>query len=107
MATSLRNPYWQALNIAWELGYTIAIPLVLLALGGRWADTTFHTSPWMLLGGVVLAILSSSFLLVRKFSRLMRDMNPVRTTDAQNMQHPQPPSRNEDRSNGMNPPQTP
>ncbi len=69
-----RNVLWQALNIAWELGYTIAIPLVLLALAGRWADGFFHTSPWLLLAGMVLAIVSSSILLIRKFSKLLREI---------------------------------
>lgn len=69
------SPIWQALNIAWELGYTIAVPLVLLALAGRWADNMFHTKPWLFLGGVILAIGTSTLLLVRKFSHLLRDLN--------------------------------
>ena len=75
MDTPQRSALWQALNIAWELGYTIVIPLVLLALAGRWADRLFDTSPWLFLSGVVIAIVSTSILLVRKFSRLVRDMN--------------------------------
>lgn len=71
-----RSPLWQALGLAWELGYTIAIPLVLFALAGRWADRVLDTKPWMFLGGVVIAIVSTSLLLVRKFARLMRDLNP-------------------------------
>lgn len=73
METPQRNALWQALNMALELGYTIAIPLVVLALAGRWADTQFHTGPWLFLAGIVLAIVSSSILLIRKFSKLLRD----------------------------------
>lgn len=77
-----RKALWQALNIAWELGYTIAVPLVVLALAGRWADGMFKTSPWLFLAGIILAIVSSSILLVRKFSRLMREMNlPKKSND--------------------------
>lgn len=69
-----RTALWQALNIAWELGYTIAVPLVILALAGRWADAQFHTKPWLFLAGIILAIASSSVLLVRKFSKLLRQI---------------------------------
>lgn len=73
METPQRNTLWRALNMALELGYTIAIPLVVLALVGRWADKQFDTSPWLFLVGIVLAIVSSSILLIRKFSKLLRD----------------------------------
>ena len=65
---------WQALNLAWELGYTIAIPLVLLALAGRWADGVFHTKPWLFLAGIILAMASSTILLIRKFTQLLHDI---------------------------------
>lgn len=71
-----KSPTWQALGLAWELGYSIAIPLVLFALAGRWADKRFSTSPWLLLGGMGLAIIFTTIFLVRKFSRMMQDVNP-------------------------------
>lgn len=73
-STSSGQALWQALNLAWELGYTIAIPLVILALAGRWADQQFDTNPWLFLAGIILAIVSSSILLVRKFSQLLRNI---------------------------------
>ncbi|MEK7637547.1 MAG: AtpZ/AtpI family protein [Patescibacteria group bacterium] len=106
MATSSRRLLWQALSLAWELGYTIALPLVLFALAGRWADKALGTKPWLFLTGVVIAIVSTSFLLVRKFSRLMRDMNPVRTSDKDTSQDVLPPSSKNSRSNGVNPPKS-
>ncbi len=57
---------WQALSLAWELGYTIAIPLVVLALAGRLADKVFFTSPWLLLGGVLFSIVISTWLVYKK-----------------------------------------
>lgn len=75
-----RNAFWQALNLAWELGYTVAIPLVIFALAGRWADNAFGTKPWLFLAGVLIAIISSSLLLVRTFSRLLRDMQPPKSS---------------------------
>lgn len=71
-----RSATWQALGLAWELGYSIAIPLVLFALGGRYLDKKLGTSPWLLLGGMGLAIIFTTIFLVRKFSRMMKDVNP-------------------------------
>lgn len=75
MEPALRRPFWQALNLAWELGYTIALPLVLFAVAGRYADRKFGTSPWLLLIGMAVAIGLTTILLIHKFSRLMRDVN--------------------------------
>lgn len=74
-----RAPLWQALNLAWELGYTIAVPLVLFALAGRWADKRYGTSPWLLLTGMVLAIVLTTIALIHKFSRLMKDVTPPKS----------------------------
>lgn len=65
--TSLTFSAWQ---LAWELGYTIAIPIVLFALAGRWADNEFGTGPWLLLTGIVASLFTTSFLVYRKVSKL-------------------------------------
>jgi len=57
---------WQALGLAWELGYTIALPLVALALAGRLLDNWLKTSPWFLLTGVLLSIIITIWLIYRK-----------------------------------------
>lgn len=57
---------FQALGLAWELGYTIAVPLVILALAGRLADKWLNSSPWLLLVGVFLSIFISTWLVYRK-----------------------------------------
>lgn len=71
MTDKPRNPMWSALGLAWEFGYMIALPLVLFALGGRWLDRHFATSPWFLLGGMGLAILLTTVMMVRKFSSMI------------------------------------
>ncbi len=60
-----------ALGLAWELGYTIAVPLVVLALLGRLADRHFGTSPWLLLTGVLFSIVISTVLILRKTKAIM------------------------------------
>lgn len=57
---------FRPLALAWELGYTIAIPLVIFALAGRFVDKYFNSSPLWLLIGIVVSIVFTSFLLVRK-----------------------------------------
>ena len=71
-----RPPLWQALGLAWELVYLIVIPLVAFALGGRWLDRHYGTSPWFLLSGMVVAIIITTVLLIRKFSTLLKNTIP-------------------------------
>ncbi|PIQ68845.1 MAG: hypothetical protein COV91_02110 [Candidatus Taylorbacteria bacterium CG11_big_fil_rev_8_21_14_0_20_46_11] len=58
-------------GLVFEVGYTIAIPLVLFAIAGRYIDKTLETSPWLLLSGIVLSIFVSSFIVYRKVSKLL------------------------------------
>lgn len=57
---------WSALSLAWELGYSIAVPLVALALAGRFLDKKLGTSPWLLLVGILVSIAISSYLVYKK-----------------------------------------
>lgn len=57
---------FSAIGLAWELGYTIAVPLVVLALGGRFLDKKFGTSPFLILFGILLSIGISSWLVYKK-----------------------------------------
>jgi F0F1-type ATP synthase assembly protein I len=68
---STHSALWQALGLAWELGYTIAVPLVGLALLGRFADKWLGTNPWLFLTGVILSIAISSILVVKKTQSIM------------------------------------
>lgn len=61
-----------AVSFAWELGYSIAIPLVLLALGGRFIDIKFDLSPFCFLFGIILSIFISSFIVFKKTLKIMK-----------------------------------
>ena len=54
------------MGLAWELGYTIALPLVLFALVGRFLDKTLGTSPFLLLAGILISIGVTSWLVYKK-----------------------------------------
>lgn len=66
---------WQALSLAGQLGYTIAIPLVFLALAGRFVDKKYGTSPWFLLAGILLALVVTSIWITKKSMTIMNEMN--------------------------------
>ena len=66
-----KNQVWSALSLAWQLGYTIAIPLVVLALVGRLLDKRFGTSPWLLLTGIFLSLIVSTFAVYYKTVKIL------------------------------------
>ncbi|MEK7123233.1 MAG: AtpZ/AtpI family protein [Patescibacteria group bacterium] len=63
----------QVFGLALQMGYLIAIPLVVFALVGRWFDRLFGSSPLFFLIGVFLAITASTVLVYRKTTALLKD----------------------------------
>jgi F0F1-type ATP synthase assembly protein I len=61
-----KDKSFSALGLAWNLGYTIAVPIVVLALAGRYLDKKLGTSPWLLLIGILFSIALSSWLVYKK-----------------------------------------
>ena len=47
---------WEAVGFVWQVLLFVAVPTTLLALGGRWVDTRYGTTPWVTLAGLVLAL---------------------------------------------------
>lgn len=66
-----KKQIWFALSLAWQLGYTITVPLVVLALLGRVLDKRFHTSPCLLLVGIFLSIVISTFAVYYKTMKIL------------------------------------
>ena len=60
-----------SLSLVWELGYTITIPLVLFALLGRLLDRKLGTGPWLLLIGIILSIVASSWAVGIKAKKII------------------------------------
>jgi F0F1-type ATP synthase assembly protein I len=65
-----KKPF-RPLALAWELGYTIAIPLVGFALLGRFIDKYLGTSPIFLFVGIIVSIVLTSFLVYWKTKDIM------------------------------------
>lgn len=64
----------QLMGFALQMGYLIAIPLVVLALVGRFIDSVFASSPLFFLIGVLGAITLSTILVYRKTSALLKEV---------------------------------
>lgn len=70
-----KSVLWQSISIAMQLGYVIAIPLVVLAIGGRILDKHYNSSPIFLLTGVVLSLIVSSILAFIKIKNILQEIN--------------------------------
>jgi F0F1-type ATP synthase assembly protein I len=57
---------WSAVSLAWELGYLIALPIVILGFGAAYLDKQLGTSPFFLLLGIALAFTFSAIAVIRK-----------------------------------------
>jgi len=53
-------------SLAWELGYIIALPIILFALIGRFLDKLYQTGPLFLLSGILLALVVTGILVWKK-----------------------------------------
>ncbi len=62
---------FKAWALAGELGYIIAVPIVAFALIGRFADKAWGTSPWLLLAGILISIIISSWLIYKKVREIL------------------------------------
>ncbi len=64
--------FWLALNLAWEMGYLIAVPVLLLGVGGAYLDSYLATSPLFVLSGFALAALFSSVSVFRRVRAVLQ-----------------------------------
>lgn len=71
MEEKQKSNWWQALSLLGQLGYVIAIPLVLLALLGRFLDKKYSCSPWFLIAGMFLALVISTVWVYKKTMQIM------------------------------------
>jgi F0F1-type ATP synthase assembly protein I len=51
---------------AFDLGFAIVIPLVIFALGGRFLDKKFETSPLFLIIGLLISIVFTGISIYKK-----------------------------------------
>ncbi|MDD5055689.1 MAG: AtpZ/AtpI family protein [Candidatus Peribacteraceae bacterium] len=49
----------QGIGLVWELGWIIAVPVLILGFGGAYLDKKWGTAPWLLLAGFAIAFILS------------------------------------------------
>lgn len=69
----MKDTVWGALNLVFELGYMIAIPIVVLGFGGALLDKKYDTSPLFILIGIVIAVLISSIAVYKKIKEISEE----------------------------------
>ena len=57
------------IGIAFELGFIIALPVVVFGLFGKWLDERFGTEPILVLVGIFTAMVSTTIWIHRKFKK--------------------------------------
>lgn len=67
------NPWWMA-SVVGEIGFLIAIPLIVCALIGRVVDSALQSSPLFFLIGILVAIALSAWIVCRKISALLKEV---------------------------------
>ena len=67
-----RRIYAFAFKTFGDFGITIAVPAVLAALGGKWLDTRFGTSPRYTLVLLVVAFALTAYIIKKKVSEYGR-----------------------------------
>ena len=64
---------WKIVNLAMELGFIIALPLLVFAFAGKWLDDRLALStPWFTLLGMVIAITSTTIWLTKKLKEYIK-----------------------------------
>lgn len=63
---------WRIVNLGLEMGFIIALPLLVFTLIGKRLDTKFHTTPWLTLAGIILAIASTTAWLTKRLKEYIK-----------------------------------
>jgi len=70
-----RRAFWKALNLAWEMGFVIAVPAFLFGFGGAYLDKLWGTTPLLMFGGLALAAVSSAITIYKRVRDVLSDAN--------------------------------
>ena len=79
-----RRAYLLGLKIAGDFGATIAIPVVVFVLIGKWLDARAATAPRYMILGFIVAALMSANIIYRKAKRYGKQyQNEILESDKQ------------------------
>lgn len=60
------------IGFAFDLGFSIIIPLVIFAFGGRWLDVKFDSSPLFLIIGLLVSLVFTGIAVYRKTKNFLQ-----------------------------------
>lgn len=60
-----------------EFGADIAVPVVALAMFGKWLDSKYGTRPYLLIAGFVLAFLISASVIWRRAKKFGKEYEDI------------------------------
>jgi ATP synthase protein I len=63
---------WEGLALAGELGFSMAVPIALGAIGGEYLDSITHTSSLYILLGLLLGLIVGIYAWYRLLSPLLK-----------------------------------
>lgn len=78
----MQTQFTRAFAFAFRFGVLVALPLVLLALGGRFLDRHFGTEPWFLLGGIALSLVLTPLIAAKEVREILEPVNPAQEGEA-------------------------
>ncbi|EKD63717.1 MAG: hypothetical protein ACD_51C00224G0014 [uncultured bacterium] len=73
MQNEKKDKVWSAYSLALNLGYMIALPIVLLGVGGVMADKHFNSFPLFVIIGFILAMTASLLTVYVKTKDIISD----------------------------------
>ncbi len=66
------NNLLQGIGLVWELGWIIAVPVVILGFGGAWLDKKWGTAPWLVLAGFAISFILSLAAAIQRVKEYLK-----------------------------------
>jgi len=63
---------WYAISFAFQLGFVIVAPIGGFILLSLWGDRNFHTTPFLLIGGIIIGVIVTVYEVYHLMSPLIR-----------------------------------
>ena len=59
-------------SFAMDIGFSIAIPLAGFVFIGKLIDSEFHTEPLFLIFGLILSLISTTIVMIKKIKNILK-----------------------------------
>lgn len=72
----IKDALWLSVQLVWDMGWIISLPVVVLGFAGAYVDRYYGTSPLFILSGFLFAAIASSIGVKRKLKRILEKRFP-------------------------------